>query len=184
MRLQKILLMLVGSFLLVGGVVYLIDGKSVEAPSDLAEISDDNQTATLALTTNNETRSLSGSTRFKDLQTFETDLACELTSVSNINGAFSGKVYLSGGKVRGDFDIQEAGQLFASSMIMDGNELYFWTDTPIGKMSFKTKAMEAENSTATNSPVAMDEVVDYNCQPWTKDEMMFIPPDNLEFSEI
>lgn len=186
MRLQKILLLLVGSFLLIGAATYIFSGKLAEAPADMANIIDENQMSDSMEDSLNESRPLMGSATFKNLQTFDQDLVCKLTSVSNINGAFTGKVYLSGANVRGDFDIQEAGQLFASSMIMDGDEMYFWTDTPIGKMSFKTRTTNVDDSSPTtnNSPIAMEEEVNYDCQSWTRDEAMFVPPEGLEFTEI
>jgi hypothetical protein len=190
MRLHKILLLLVGSFLLVGGTAYFFGEKSVEAPSALStnlELADPSaQLATVVAI--EDSKPLFGTGTFKDIQSLKQDLVCEITSLSNDNGAVVGKVFLSEEKIRGEFDIQQAGKLFASNMLLDGETIYFWTETPAGTLAFKNniKNISSEISTEAKSatPLSIEEAVTYDCQSWTKQEDKFTIPTDVQFIEL
>ena len=131
---------------------------------------------------------LSGLGSFAELIALGRNISCDFSYVSaDTNGAVAGTVYIAGEKMRGDFDMEQAGQLFESHMIDDGEFAYTWTVSSQGTFAFKSPVMdseaseEAESSVPPSRAVDMDHEVEYDCQTWRVDESMFIPPSDVEF---
>lgn len=97
----------------------------------------------------------------------------------------TGTMYISKGKMRGDFDVTAAGQKLQSHMISDGTTVYNWTSlSNTGfKMAFKPSA------TVTVSPKAqeafnVDDKADYNCSNWSADSSKFAMPSGVTFTDF
>lgn len=100
-----------------------------------------------------------------------------------------GTLYLSGGKIRGDFNVTVTGannqtQTSVSHMIIMDSTNYLWTEgvkTGI-KMSFDQNATPAPvtSNTPTNSFDA-NALNNYKCSPWVADESMFVLPAGVTF---
>jgi len=110
---------------------------------------------------------------------------CEFSD--NTSGS-SGKVYVSAGKMRGDFATVVNGEVAASHMYSDGKTMYIWMDG--SEMGFKSSIevtgtpIPEPTGSQTQTKMDIDEEVDYNCQPWTADDSMFKLPANIEFKDL
>lgn len=95
----------------------------------------------------------------------------------------SGKVFVSGTKVRGDFTMQVDGKELSSHMVSDGAYIYVWTDTSNQGTKFKT---DTKAPTASNQPQTtdLDKEVDLNCSNWSLDNSKFTVPGNIQFSDL
>lgn len=105
-----------------------------------------------------------------------------------------GAVYVSGGKVRGDFTASESGKTINSHMIVDGNISYIWTDGEKAgfKMTFNPDATSAPSSLASPSTaeagqsgmVDAEKPQDYKCEGWVADPAMFSLPAGVTFQDF
>lgn len=101
----------------------------------------------------------------------------------------SGTVYVSGNKVRADFNMTMAemgNKPVTSSMIQKDGEVYTWTNSyPQG---FKMKVPAGTNPTNMTGPnnaggIDPSANVKYDCKSWTPDESKFTPPSDIKFME-
>ncbi len=184
MRLQRYFLGFILALLLVGGISYFVGHKSVEAPSDIVAIEQENMMAS-ASSTSLKSLPLKGETTLKDLHTQNKNLVCDVTSIDNSKGAFSGKLYLTEKNLRGDFAVQQGGQLFSAGMYILSDMLYFWTDTPRERISFKIKSDAALIiEPGPNFNIGLNDSVAYDCEPETSSSDVFVLPAELGFPEI
>lgn len=100
------------------------------------------------------------------------------------NESSTGQIYVSGGKVRGDFDTTIEGKVTKSHMIVDGSNSYIWSDGSKDgiKMTFDVAATPAAN--ATSSPVGGFDTaanMNYKCGVWVADPSMFTLPAGVTF---
>lgn len=113
---------------------------------------------------------------------------CEVTS--EIEAAPSqGTVYVSGGKMRGDFSSQPealGGASVVSHMINTGEFIYTWSDAyPQGmKMAVPPEGSNVSSDPAASGGVDYQSQVHYSCSPWAADESMFAPPAGVSFMEL
>ncbi len=135
------------------------------------------ETATSTATT---TPSASGNAySFKDLMGFSGSQKCVINSpVGSTVG--SGTVYVSSGKVRGDFVVDASGQSVTAHMISDGTNTYTWMDgfTTGYKMPMMTGST---NSAAPTQGVDVNQKLNYNCGSWTVNNTVFTPPTSVTF---
>lgn len=123
----------------------------------------------------------------KSLLAMGKDAACDV-SYSGEGNETSGKIYVSGKKMSGDFSIKLAdGKTMDSHMIQDETYIYSWSSVyPQG-----TK-MKVETPTASPTPASsgqpagpnLDQQVQYKCSPWGVDASKFTPPANVKFLDI
>ena len=97
----------------------------------------------------------------------------------------SGTMYVSGGKVKADFDVLISGQSTKSHMIVMDSTSYIWTEgQPLGfKMTFDPETSTDTNTTAQAgfNPTAN---YDYKCSSWTPDAAMFTLPIDVSFNTL
>ncbi|MES2994713.1 MAG: hypothetical protein V4681_01610 [Patescibacteria group bacterium] len=104
---------------------------------------------------------------------------CEFTDETGA-AKTSGTVYVSGGKMRGDFVANAAGTEYHAHTIMDGATAHSWVDeTKIGVKS----AMSVSSDTAVSSNQGLDasKNLEYRCVPWIPDTAVFELPTNISF---
>ncbi|RJR15044.1 hypothetical protein C4579_03180 [Candidatus Microgenomates bacterium] len=100
----------------------------------------------------------------------------------------SGVVYGSSGSVRGDFQGTTANNSIQTHMISDGNMMYLWFDGESSGFKGSLADIESMNaqtqgSTKSQKSVDLDKQVDYDCQGWTVDNSLFVPPSNVTFTD-
>jgi hypothetical protein len=97
----------------------------------------------------------------------------------------SGKIYISAGRVRGDFATVVNGEATASHMYSDGQTMYIWMDgSAIGYKSSMVSTTPAPTGSQTSSNVDVDQQLDYKCQSWSADESMFRLPSGVDFKDL
>ncbi len=91
----------------------------------------------------------------------------------------SGTVYVSEGKISGEYSTVAEGKTMKSSFILRDGYSYMWT--PGTSMGFKVK-----NSTEANGAYSWkaEQVGDYNCEAWTLDASKFTLPAGVTFKEM
>jgi hypothetical protein len=97
----------------------------------------------------------------------------------------SGKIYISGNKIRGDFETAVEGKTQKSHMIVDDKTSYSWGDGDLTgiKMTFDTSATSKESAAGgglINSNVSMD----YKCSTWITDSSLFALPGSVKFTSF
>ncbi len=102
----------------------------------------------------------------------------------------TGTVFLSDGKIRGDFDIAVQGMNLKTSLIVKDDFTYTWTSmSPVGR---KMK-VDAEGETGASNGVVdnggsyswNDQLIgDYNCVDWNVDNSVFELPAGIQFQEV
>src|SRR5579872_3913805 len=108
----------------------------------------------------------------------------------------SGTVYVSSGKMRGDFQSTNNGKATVSHMINDGKYVYYWSDGVKSgyKMSLDFVKQQAaqvsmapgNNSSENQTPsqaVNMKQQADYSCGAWSEDGSLFIVPTDVTFTD-
>jgi hypothetical protein len=99
-------------------------------------------------------------------------------------GTSTGTVYISGKEMRGDFSsvVTVANTTIESHMISDGEFVYTWSPLmPTGmKMKVDTTATTEESTEGFDT----NQELDYECNPWTRDETVFSLPEGVTFTEV
>jgi hypothetical protein len=104
------------------------------------------------------------------------------------SASMNGVVYVSNGKVRGDYVSASEEMMISGHMIYDGKYSYVWTDgsksgikMAIDQEQQKQQEQSADNS-VNNQAADMNKTFTYNCQGWARDESVFVPPSDVSFS--
>jgi hypothetical protein len=111
---------------------------------------------------------------------------CEV-GLDSQNTQTQGTVYISGGKMRGDFKSQVNGKTEITHMINDGKTQFVWTEGS-SEMAFKI-SLEAlqqnsqDTTQAQNQTFDLETKRDYNCTSWTEDSSSFSVPTNIKFTD-
>jgi len=93
-----------------------------------------------------------------------------------------GTMYISGGKVRGDFSSNVNGTVTASHMIIASNTSYLWMDGSSKgiKMSFDPNAQPS--ATPASGSFDASATMNYKCGVWLTDSAMFTLPTGVTFT--
>ncbi len=122
-----------------------------------------------------------------DLYKLGKDITCTFER-SDDAGTMSGTVYVTGEKMRGDFQITQAGgESFDSHTISDGEWIYTWGATQLGYVGTKIKITETEDVEQTGEASEtpnLDEEFDYKCNSWNVDNSLLVPPSDIEFQDL
>ncbi len=92
----------------------------------------------------------------------------------------SGTIYVSGGKMRGEFTVAAAGKTMHASMINDGQYIYSWTDMMPQGIKMAVSAGSGTSGSA-NQGVDASTPVNYTCNAWTADTAKFMAPSDIKF---
>ena len=194
MGLQKIVVLCVLGVVLVAGWLYF-SGNQNQSESNLTANNGQNPTVeSEPVATDDDAGEvpLAGLGSFASLMALGQSLRCDFSYVApETRGAVAGTVYIDGENIRNDFDMEQAGQLFESHMIQDGEYAYSWSQSPQGTFAIKTpvndeddSGIEFDTSPSANRSVDLDHQVEYDCQVWSADPSMFVPPADIEFLSI
>ena len=126
----------------------------------------------------------SGMKSLKELFALGTSQKCTFTNTTDASES-SGVVYLSNGKMRGDFTSVAAGKTIQSHMIVEGKTSYVWSDAMAGqgiKMSFEDT--DTPSSAPEGQSVDLDAKTNYSCSGWGVDQAIFVLPQGVEFKDL
>ena len=178
------------TLLAVAVVAWLVLGKeSAIAP---AQTNDDEARAveTGEIKEVDQDNTFAGAGSFLSLMALGRDLTCDFSYVApDTNGAVAGTVFISGERMRGDFEMEQSGEVMQSHMIQDDEYMYTWSQGSMGSFAMKMPLDEAETTGAQTDvtsesysrPVALDYDVNYSCQPWSVSAATFVPPADIDF---
>ena len=127
------------------------------------------------------TQEASPVTSLKDLITQGIAQSCTFS-----NAGTTGTVYVSGGKVRGDFSTSTTSATTQSHMIVMNNTSYIWMEgQKTGfKMSYDPNATPGTSSSAPNGSFDASANMNYNCSTWVVDASQFTLPAGVTFTSF
>jgi len=114
------------------------------------------------------------------------DVVCEVSYTQDDADTSSiGTFYHSQGRFRVEGDTTVAGQTFHTNALRTDNLMYVWTQTPFG-MTALTFSLEDDELTGNSEDGGFNEnqIVTYDCSPWRVREAMFVPPSDIEFTNL
>jgi hypothetical protein len=100
-----------------------------------------------------------------------------------------GVVYVSSGKMRGDFEVKTDESTMKSHVIVDGKTSYFWTEgTGMGVKFVADDDLDASDSTTNEDGVYgsldAETPMNYVCSAWIVDNSLFALPTDVDFSDM
>lgn len=160
--------------LLLGGA-YFILGKSKTTP-------------TAPLTANQaNNQAVSEKTSLKNLLAGNRNVTCTTSYPIDEKSSSNGTIFVSGKKMRGDFNVMMNGKNTLSYMIQDGTYVYIWTADSAQGTKMKVEAVEkatGESTQKTDQNFDVNKEVDVKCSNWSVDESKFTPPSNVTFTDL
>jgi hypothetical protein len=152
-----------------------IDSGSL--PTDSVEIKVEKKTPQKGFGTMNELRLLNENIECTIIYT-------PAESGKEIEGTF----FANDERIRADFLIDspdQKGQIL-SSIIIENNLMYVWSDIDGDSYGFKTDLGKVANDDVrSNEPVPVDQNIAYDCKPWELvDNTVFVPPTYVLFNDL
>lgn len=145
--------------------------------------------------TKTETKSVSTTLKqsLKDFLSSSETKKCTFSS-EDANSLTEGMTFIANGKVRNDSKttIKKTNTTMTNSSIVDGGVMYAWgSEMPSGiKMDLSTmEAMKTKAGASTapkNTPTQaadFETAHDYNCNSWSVDQAVFVPPTHITFTD-
>lgn len=133
---------------------------------------------------------LSGCGSLGALVALARNLECAVANDVEPQFASEGTVFMSDGKIRGDFLTGPRGEQVLSSLIIRDNTMYLWSTIDGQTWGMKSDMSAATPDTAaqkleTQEPIGLEETVRYDCKPWVGvDASVFAPPGDVLFREM
>jgi hypothetical protein len=187
---RNVLVLSVGGAVIVGAVaLYLLFGTD-ESP---VQTTDTNSASQIEEETKNAATPFSGTDSMQALLARGENLECtvEYQIMGDTNIPTHGSYFTSRGRMRGDFVMDSSGIETLSSVIIDNDTIYSWTEVEGKRYGMKMtvsefEAAEADESTPdAQQAIPMDAAVEYDCKPWVVvDGSIFEPPTDLVFTEF
>ncbi|MDO8497428.1 MAG: hypothetical protein Q7S61_02680 [bacterium] len=170
---KQIIVVAVIVILLGAGGFFFMSKDSTNTKSPTDEVSQEGMT-----------EKTGGPKSIKDLFSLGTAQQCTFKDTAE-NG---GTVYVSGGKMRGDFTTVSGNKTIQSHMIRDDKTSYVWMEgeTMGYKMSVESTNQTSPQGGTTNTQgsIDLDKKADYSCKPWVVSESMFQMPSNVQFTDL
>lgn len=131
----------------------------------------------------------SGSGSFESLLKLGGNATCDFMYTEPESGAeVEGRVYVAdnGELFRGDFTMKHQGTTYESHVIRDGSKGYTWSETPYGSMALEFEIQGEEDVFQSNDEGGFDydQEFDYSCQRWSVNSSFFVPPSEIEFTNM
>ena len=177
----KVIVGILASIVVVAGAWHFMSKSSSEATTAPTQAAGLATSTALTPTITTPTTGQAGSGNIGSLLAMSGSVMCTVT-VSAAGTQSSGTIYVSNGKMHGDFTMNIAGKTMHASMINDGAYMYSWSDMiPQG---VKIPISAAASTGDTTHGFGNSTPVSYNCSPWTTDASKFVPPSNISFMTI
>lgn len=95
----------------------------------------------------------------------------------------SGTMYISKGKMRGEFKVSAAGQQFDAYMIGDGTDAYSWSSLAATGVKISLAGSMMKSDTTEKQSFDADAKVKYECEDWKADASKFEIPTDIKFMD-
>lgn len=125
---------------------------------------------------------ISGEYPLRDIINLDEPYQCEFMRDDGENEV-KGKISIApGAKVRGDFDIKSpiTKDPFQSHFIIQNNVIYTWTSL----LNAGFKSPLSATTSASSNIAAIDEIIKYDCSPYTPDQTQFSLPADIIFRDL
>jgi hypothetical protein len=132
---------------------------------------------------------LSGRGTLATLRDLNQDLECRVTRDDEPGVTHDGTVFVSAGRIRGDFVTVGEGMSAVSSLIIRDGTLYLWSEIDGQlwgvKSTLATGTPPTSPQLSTQEPVALDDAIRYECKTWSVvDGSVFVPPADVLFRDV
>lgn len=168
---------------LVGLFIYVLFGLDKSVTQEVEE----NQANQPPLEIEKKPQNIVGSDSLANIVARGENLECSIDYVQEPDmDKIQGTYFTSNGRSRGDFVLSEG---VVSSMIVNGDVIYVWSELEGEKYGVKAKLSDLEtdneSSVEFKKPIPDDVKVRYNCKTWTTiDGSIFEPPTDILFTEF
>lgn len=96
-----------------------------------------------------------------------------------------GTIYVSGGKMRGDFEVVTKAVTVISHLINDSQFMYIWNDATKQGIKIANTTGQTQSKTPTSSQGPdMTKSYTYSCQDWSADSSLFVLPSAVTFMDV
>lgn len=159
-----------------GGYLVIKNGKRTESvPTVDTEVSSQAQENTSESTAG---KKMAFSEFIKQGGSYKCDVKQYMNDFEN-----SGTVYISNGKISGEYSTVAEGMNIKSNFIISDGYSYGWSSA-LPNMGMKVKIVSNADGKGETYTWSADQVGDYNCEPWTPDESKFNIPTSVTFKTI
>ena len=177
---NKNILIALAVVLLVGGGLFIVNRDTTTPENGGGAVTEEQDGSTIG--------TISGG--IKGLLAQGRAMQCTFESVAE-GGTTTGKVYVSGNDMRGDFELmQPDNKIVTSNMIRKGDMSYVWSSEFEQGLKSVIPDVEIESGTTEQAagqsdPFAeLDQDVKFDCKPWIVNNAMFTPPSDIEFVDL
>ncbi|HWA64728.1 MAG TPA: hypothetical protein VG866_02680 [Candidatus Paceibacterota bacterium] len=91
----------------------------------------------------------------------------------------SGVVYISSGKLKGDFDVSAGGQSMKAYILVNGSDVYSWSS--LSTTGVKTTVSASASSNQSGQGVNFNQNLNYSCTNASVDASIFAMPSGVNF---
>lgn len=178
MSLFKLLAVLFLGVAVVGGGTYLVINNKTETEVAIVESVDSENEIDEMFT--------GGESSLRGLMSLDQNIQCDFTSYTEETaGSVAGTVYVSGERIRADFDMEQADTTIASHLIVNDDQIYAWTVSSQGTYAYTFSLSEANDTEeGADSFASLDDRVTYTCRAWEADASKFELPSGIEFTSM
>lgn len=129
------------------------------------------------------TSTKSAESTLKELIASKVPVKCSYSTDAG-TAKITGTVYVSGGKVKGDFTTMAGKTAISGHMVTDEKYVYTWTDgTNQGyKFAIDTNTQTKEAAESNTQKPDFNQKFNYSCSPWIPDSKMMELPKNVTFT--
>ena len=177
---KSISILLVVVLLGTAGIWWFVSGSATESGS--VEVSDTQEEVDSMESTTGANPAGTGA--LAELFLSGQPLECQFTFVDE-GYVGEGVSYMDGEQMRMSAAIQQNGTSMTSDYILTGNTMYMWAETLEGFFAVSMPAGEESGMMDDEDDfLSMDDEVTYECQPWSVDASVFVPPTDVEFMDM
>lgn len=187
MNLQSIVVLCLAVVVLGGGAWYFTQNSSMVSDESVPALQETETADEVAV----KDAEFTGVGSFGSLLGLGQSITCTYSYADEM-GSGSGTSYFADGKMRVDATMSTDEGTMDTHMINDGSYVYTWSvdgaDRFAMKMPVPDETMVAEDydtpEMGSESQVSMDQSVEYECDRWSVDTSVFVPPSSVEFMDF
>nr|MBI5455654.1 hypothetical protein [Candidatus Levybacteria bacterium] len=142
-----------------------------------------NKTATNTNVSPTPTKAKNKTSSLLDLLNLGKNQKCTFKTATS-STTTEGTLYITTGKMRGDFKTTVNGKAEEMNMIRDGEMNYIWGSSLKTGIKMKVPLDELSKNQQTSGFINPNNKMDYNCLPWTIDSSLFTPPPDIKFTDM
>ena len=166
--------------IVIGAILYFAMAKKNTEPAMTDKVDSSSQTTPPAAP------AAAGPQSLKDLLGLGASRKCTFS-----NAGSSGTIYVSSGKMRGDFISTVGGKNMTNHMMTQDKTSYVWVEgqtqgfkTTMDESMMQKPTTPAPQTPPTQGGVDINQKLNYQCESWSADSSMFSLPANVKFLDF